>query len=266
MWGSSDKEQKLLDYIEALPKERYESLKGNPEKVIEAIDEYNTVKNVHLMTIGTAKGQLIIEEMRKASPVIMIELGCYVGYSAIMFGSELRKINGTASKASINPKYYSFEANEKFAGIAQKLIDLAGLSDIVEIIVGQAGSTLPEFEQRLNKENGKYTPVDFVFIDHWKDLYVPDLRVLESLNLVYPSTVICADNIFMPGAPEYVKYVQATPQERQEYNLANPNPSGKMYAGRWNVIYDSKTVPVEDPERKLKDAVEVTYCVDYLSG
>lgn len=260
------KEQDLLDHIQGLDSERYDSLKGNPEKVIEAIEEYLNTKGVGFMTIGLHKGQLIIDEMRKASPAIMIELGCYVGYSAILFGNELRKLNAGTAKSALNPKYYSFEANEDFAKIAQTLIDLAGLGDFVEIILGEAGTTLPEFEQRLNRENKTYTPVDFVFIDHWKDLYVPDLRVLESLGLVYPGTVICADNIYRPGAPDYVVYVQATPQDRQKHNDNNPNPSGANYPGRWNLIYDLKTVPVTDPDSGSKDAVEITYCVEYLSG
>uniref|UniRef100_A0A0L0NY97 catechol O-methyltransferase n=1 Tax=Candidozyma auris TaxID=498019 RepID=A0A0L0NY97_CANAR len=260
------KEQDLLDYIESFDKERYDKLKNNPDLVIDAIEEFLEVKKTGFMTIGLPKGELIRKEMQKASPVIMIELGCYIGYSAILFGNELRKINGASSKATVNPKYYSFEANEEYAKIARKLIDLAGLSDLVEIILGQAGTTLPDFEQRTNKENGKYTPVDFVFIDHQKDLYVPDLRILESLNLIYPGTVICADNIYQPGAPEYVKYVQATPQERQEHNSNNPNPSNPMYPGRWNVIYDLKTVPVTNPKTGFKDAVEITRCVEYLSG
>lgn len=258
------KEQDLLKYIES--SDNYESLKGNPQEVINAIEEYLTTNKVGFMTIGLQKGELIIEEMRKVSPQIMIELGCYIGYSAILFGNELRRLNAGGSKASADFKYYSFEANEEFAQIAQKLIDLAGLSDEVEIIIGEAGTTLPEFEQRLNREKKTYSPVDFVFIDHWKDLYVPDLRVLESLNLIYPGTVICADNIYRPGAPEYVAYVQSTPQERQKHNQTVENRSGKMYAGRWNVLYDLRTVPVRTAGRDFEDAVEITRCVEYLSG
>lgn len=258
------KEKELLEYIES--SDNYESLRNHPEKVIEAIEEYLTTKGVGFMTIGLEKGQLIIDEMNKVVPQIMIELGCYIGYSAILFGNELRKLNAGGTKASAKYKYYSFEANPDFAAIAQKLIDLAGLSDDVEIIIGEAGKTLPEFEQRINHESKTYTPVDFVFIDHWKDLYVPDLRVLESLNLIYPGTVICADNIYHPGAPDYVAYVQSTPQERQKHNAAVENRSGKMYTGRWNVLYDLKTVPVKYKDRDFEDAVEVTRCVEYLSG
>lgn len=253
------KEQDLIDFVFGLPPARLESLKGNPTKVLEAIDEFPQP----LMTIGKYKGKLIVEQMCKIEPNIMIELGCYVGYSAILFGNELKKYN---EKGTVHSKYYSFEVNEEFAKFAWQLIDLAGLADCVEIIVGKAGHTLPEFEARLSRENDKYTPVDFIFIDHWKDMYVPDLRVLESLNLVSPGTVICADNIYKPGAPEYVKYVQSTPQERERFNSSVANVSSEVHIGRWNIIYESETVPVTNPETGHEDAVEVTKCVEFLTS
>lgn len=258
------KEQDLLDWIKGFPKEKYESLKNSPEKVLEAIDEYaDSVGGI--MIVGEEKGQLIIEEMRKACPLLMLELGCYVGYSAILFGNELRKLN-EPTKVAKKARYISFELNPEFAKISREIIDLAGLSDIVEIIVGKAGDTLPDFEQRLSKE-GDYTAADFVFIDHWKDMYIPDLRVLESLSLIYPGTVICADNIFIPGAPEYAQYMKSDPQERKEYNEKVPNASGKIYIGRWNIVYDSKTVPIKITKHGGKeDAVEVSKCVEFLSG
>lgn len=47
-----------------------------------------------------------------------------------------------------------------------------------------------------------------VFIDHWKDLYVPDLKRLEEWRYFHEGTVIAADNILYPGAPEYAEYVR----------------------------------------------------------
>jgi catechol O-methyltransferase len=44
--------------------------------------------------------------------------------------------------------------------------------------------------------------VDFVFIDHAKEAYLPDLeRVLER-RWLHPGSVVVADNIKFPGAPE----------------------------------------------------------------
>ena len=56
----------------------------------------------------------------------MIELGGYLGYSAVLFANEIAD--------DPDAKYYSFELNPEFAKIATYVIDLAGLLDKVEIM------------------------------------------------------------------------------------------------------------------------------------
>ena len=122
---------------------------------------------------------------------------------------------------------------------------------------------MPAFRQRLFSENKHYTGLDFIFIDHWKDLYVPDLRVLESLNLIAPGTLIVADNIITPGAPEYVVYVNFSPDEKKLYNETTKNPKERsLLVGGTFLRY--KTIEVATANHK--DAIEVTKCVDYFSG
>ncbi|EMG47649.1 SPBC119.03 Probable catechol O-methyltransferase 1 [Candida maltosa Xu316] len=248
------KEEKFYQYILNLPSDKLKEVKGDPAKVLRLYDEYPD----WFMNIGQYKGKVITEKIREKGPKVMIELGGYLGYSAILFGNELNEDN--------EAKYYSFELNPDFAKIATHLIKLAGLEKKVEIIVGKASYTLPEFKERLLTEKKKYVALDFIFIDHWKDLYVPDLRVLESLNLIAPGTYLAADNILKPGVPQYVEYVNFSPQEKKTFNAENPNPEGKEFLGRWNILYDTKTVEVTDPEKKITDAVELTKCIDYLTG
>lgn len=247
------KEQKLLDHLLSLPEDQLASIRGNPGKVLEAIDNYPA----SFMTIGKNKGKIIVDKMKEVKPMVMIELGCYVGYSAILFANELPKEQGT--------KYYSFEANPDFANIALQIIDLAGLSHKVQIIVGNAAHTLGGFRDTFKRQGLSYSSLDFIFIDHEKSLYVPDLRVLESLNLIAPGTVIAADNIIMPGAPEYVEYVQSSPEEKRDFNYRVENVNGKEFLGRWNIIYKTETIPAIT-SKGHKDAVEITECVEYLNG
>lgn len=254
--SSENKEQKLLDYIFSLPKDKLDSIRGNPQKVLDTIDEYASRVD-RFMNVGKYKGTLVVEKIRDVKPILMIELGCYVGYSAILFAKEL--LQEPASK------YYSFEASPEFAEIARKIIDLAGLSDKIEVIVGNAAKSLVEFEDRLNRERSSYFSIDFIFIDHAKELYVPDIRVLESLNLIAPGTIIVADNIIKPGAPEYAKYVKSSPEEKREFNYQVENVNGKNFLGRWNILYDSETVESLGPGGE-KDAIEITKCVQYLNG
>ena len=243
----SEKVQKLYDYILGLPADELKAISGNPDRVLEEIDRY--CEKVPFMHIGKIKGNLIVEKIRESKPKVVIELGGYFGYSAILFGKEL--LNDPEAK------YYSFEANPFFANISKKLVALAGLSTEVDIFVGEACRLLPEFNSNIREKRGKDAAADFVFIDHWKGLYVPDLRVLESLNLVKKGTTIVADNIIRPGAPEYVKYVQSSPEEKKKYIGEVANPSGKELPGKWNLVYDSKTVDIPD----TGDAIEITKCV-----
>lgn len=258
--NNTTKEQQVLQYVLAQP-----NVQGSPENVLSAIEEFS--RTTRLMIIGRYKGQLVLDEIKEKEPTIMVELGCYVGYSAILFGAELAKQNLKYSQKGNTPaKYYSFEISVEYAEIARQMVEIAGLSNTVEIIVGAAGRTLPIFQHRLKNELHKFTPADIVFIDHGKELYVPDLRVLESSSLIAPETVLLADNIIMPGAPDYVRYVQGSPAYRKAHNEKVKNISNVECQGRWNLLYDSKTVPVENPENGMKDAVEVTRCVSYLSG
>lgn len=250
------KEQQLLEYVLASP--QLDQARGSPEGIISIMNEY--IAKHWFMVINKYKGELILNRLRQSPPNIMIELGCYVGYLAILFAGEMVKHNSAQDAV----KYYSFEVSTTFAEIARQLIDLAGLSSVVEIIVGPAGATLPDFADRL--ATAGVSQLDAVFIDHAKEFYVPDFRVLESLGLVGPGTIIFADNIYTPGAPEYVAYVQGDPQYRMEYNKEHRNPSNPIYEGRWNILYESQTHPVTNPENGHQDAVEITHTLKYLSG
>ncbi|KAI3406584.1 hypothetical protein KGF56_000716 [Candida oxycetoniae] len=250
--SQESKEQKFHDYILNLPQEKKDAIKGKPLEVIKVIDEYPE----RFMDIGREKGNLIINHIRAQKPKRFIELGGYLGYSAVLFANELIE--------DPEAKYFSFEENPEFAKIATDVINLAGLSKKIEIIVGKAAFNLVAFQERL-KQHGEYKSVDFVFIDHWKDLYVPDLREMETLNLIAPGTMIAADNIIKPGAPEYARYVRLSPAEKKEYNKITSNPNGEQFPGRWNIVYETETVKVKFSGGH-EDAVEFTKCIDYLSA
>jgi catechol O-methyltransferase len=53
--------------------------------------------------------------------------------------------------------------------------------------------------------------VGFVLIDHEKSRYVPDMQALEESKLLKKGGVVAADNILIPGAPEYLAYVKEKP-------------------------------------------------------
>ena len=51
-------------------------------------------------------------------------------------------------------------------------------------------------------------PFDFVFLDHDKDAYLADLRRLLDSGRLRAGSVVMADNVLTPGAPDYRSYIR----------------------------------------------------------
>lgn len=163
--------------------------RGDPQDILRTLDRFATEVR-WLMSVGPQKDQLIQELATRlpAGPRVL-EFGAYCGYSAIfmadVFGPGARII--------------SVEINPDSVRASSANIEFAGLSDQVEVIHGSSSETIPGLEGTF----------DLVFFDHWKDLYLPDLKLLEQHQLLRPGSIVVADNvgeIFNPG--EYLDYVR----------------------------------------------------------
>jgi catechol O-methyltransferase len=72
--------------------------------------------------------------------------------------------------------------------------------------LGDGGSTVA----RLRDEHGMGDgTLDFVFIDHDKAAYLPDLELILAERWLRPGAIVVADNIKFPGAPQYRAYMRA---------------------------------------------------------
>lgn len=159
------------------------------------------------MTIGPEKRDHIINLFAAASgpdsadgPKVFLEFGAYVGYSAIALGAALRDLN-PGQKVS----YFSFEKNPLMAAITSSFVELAGLKDVVHVHVGPASESVVRLVAEGKLEKGS---IDFMMLDHWKDIYISDLQLCEERGLLRKGSVVLADNILFPGAPEYLAYVK----------------------------------------------------------
>lgn len=54
--------------------------------------------------------------------------------------------------------------------------------------------------------------MQIVFIDHDKDAYVTDAKLLVASGSLAPGSLLLADNVLMPGIPEYLQYLDESPQ------------------------------------------------------
>lgn len=112
----------------------------------------------------------------------ILEIGALGGYSTIWLARGL----------STNGRLITLEINLRNASLAQRNIERAGLSSIVELRRGRAADLLP----RLAEENSG--PFDLTFIDADK---VSCLEYYEwAVRLSRPGSLIVVDNVVRNGA------------------------------------------------------------------
>jgi catechol O-methyltransferase len=183
------------------------SMQNNPAVILEAMDEFAS-QHDFLINIGNDKGRTVADIIAKHKPKIAVELGGYVGYSAILFAAQMRQVASDPDKVHL----WSLEYDASFAAIATELIALAELQDLVTVVVGSADESL-----RKLKADGKVSSIDFLFLDHVEDLYEQDFRVaMDELGLLKTGAVIFADNVVRPGAPKYREHVRGRTDLRSE--------------------------------------------------
>ncbi len=185
-WQVGDgREQALADYVCA------HARKDDIDDVIRTIDEFSYTKS-YLINIGDEKGRILDRAVAAAHPHRLLELGTYCGYSALRI----------ARAMPADAVLYSIEFSPANAAVARRIWDHAGIGERIVVIVGTLsdGKTL----DTLRREH-EFAPgtVDFAFLDHEKDEYLPDLRRILDRAWLHPGSVVVADNVKYPGAPEY---------------------------------------------------------------
>lgn len=174
-------------------------MEGNPSKILEAIDYFSGQREM-LITLGPEKGRTVTNIIAEEKPQVLVQLGTHVGYTAILFADEMRKQRPNESSIHV----WALEIEPKFVAIASELVELAGLQDIVTTVTGSADESL-----RRIKADGRLTNIDMLFIDHVEERFRPDLEVvMDELGLLKSGACVVADNIIVPGAPEYREYVR----------------------------------------------------------
>ncbi|KAF8537156.1 S-adenosyl-L-methionine-dependent methyltransferase [Trichophaea hybrida] len=247
VYHDDGREQDLLKHIFSLPPRELSKLRNNSKAILSTIDKFATSK--YLMNIGEMKGLHIVNQISTVRPKICLELGGYIGYSTILFGSAVKEAAGGNNAA----KYYCLEHNPVFAAIIMALVDLAGLSDVVKVVIGPSTESI----SRLAEEGVLKDGVDFMFLDHLKPLYTPDLKLCESLGLIKVGTVLAADNMVKPGNPPYHKYVNMSPSEKAV------EAEGKKGAERGDptLRYENEWIESWEPQA-VRDALEISKIFD----
>jgi predicted O-methyltransferase YrrM len=138
------------------------------------------------LPISKEQGQSIQQMIIDNNCKNVVEFGTSFGISTIYLANAVEQTSG---------KVISTELLESKAQTAIKNIEDAGLSKYVEVKIGDAMETLKTFTE----------PIDFLFLDGWKDLYLPLFQMLEPQ--FHKDSLIYADNMDMNGTKEYANYV-----------------------------------------------------------
>jgi predicted O-methyltransferase YrrM len=147
--------------------------------------------------IGPEKGALFEQSLQQAKPTLALELGTFLGYSAIRTARNLAPGGGLIC----------VEANPDNAAVARQLVQFAGVPEgqvlVVEGLAKQVINSLPLLLQDMQQQQQQQQQslrFDVVFLDHSKNDYLPDLQRLEQLGLVRQGTTVMADNVVYPGS------------------------------------------------------------------
>ncbi len=166
-----------------------------PETVLKSIEREATKKGFPI--IGPHRGIFLDEVVKHYRPTKILEVGTFVGYSAIRMARLL-------AEGSL---LTCVELNPDLARVAMSNIGRAGLGDKVHVLVGDAKKILPELKGGF----------DMIFLDADKREYLDYLKSCEPF--LRPGNVVVADNV--KSHPHelagYLDYVRRSGKFRSEY-------------------------------------------------
>ena len=153
-----------------------------PDEALEAALRESEREGLPAINVSATEGKLLQMLVEISGTRKILEIGTLGGYSAIHFARALPE-GGTL---------LSLELDEHHAEVARRNVGRAGLSEKVEIRVGDARRSLNDLV-----ESGE-GPFDLIFIDADKEGYPEYLD--WSLRLSRPGTLILGDNAIREGS------------------------------------------------------------------
>ena len=166
-----DKDAIVYPYITEYLRKEIPERKG----ILKELEEYAEINSVPIVTPETAK--FLETMMCLKRPVRILEIGCAIGYSAILMSQYL------AEGGSITTLEWDAETCE----IARANIEKAGLSDKITVVLGDAKDIIPTL-------TGEY---DVIFLDGPKAHYIYMLN--DCIRLLKKGGMLISDNILYKG-------------------------------------------------------------------
>lgn len=87
-----------------------------------------------------------------------------------------------------------------------------------------------------------YQLVQIYFIDHEKTVYLSDAKLIIESGTLQPGSLLVADNVLIPGAPDYLEFIESSPL---------------FSTTRHEVTMGGRGLPLDGPQRTMVDAISV---------
>ena len=171
---------------------------GDIDDVIATIDEFAYEKSF-LINVGDEKGALLDAAVRRANP--RWRWSWAPTAATARCGSPARRRRPRCSPSSSRP------AN---AEMAQRIWAHAGVADRVTCVVGTIGDGGRTLDALATEHGFAAGQLDFLFIDHDKGAYLPDLQSILDRGWLHRGSIVVADNVLIPGSPKYRAFMNAS--------------------------------------------------------
>mmetsp|Transcript_53811 Transcript_53811/g.83764 ORF Transcript_53811/g.83764 Transcript_53811/m.83764 type:complete len:418 (+) Transcript_53811:1-1254(+) len=194
-WYRYQKLGRLVDFVES------RAIYGNPQSVLSSIEGFvNDAHHRWLKIAGGPKAEVVEAATRGrplASHEMCVEMGCFVGYTAIRLGMllGLQRNQNPSMRAAV----LSTELESVHVCIGRHHIDMAGLSSAAEVLPGHIPWTTPRYLEMLG-----YAGIGFTFMDHKGTRFHADLSECRALRVLSPLSRLLCDNVLKPGAPDHL--------------------------------------------------------------
>ena len=175
---NTENTRELLEEIDGY----IEDLFGSSDEVLEATLRDSRRGGLPDINVSPNQGRLLQLMVEISGARRVLEIGTLGGYSAIHLARGLPE----------GGRLVSLELDGHHADVARTNVKRAGLSEVVEIRVGDAHELLDDLAE------GDEAPFDLVFIDADKEGYPDYLQA--GLRLVRPGSLILGDNTIRGGS------------------------------------------------------------------
>lgn len=208
---------------------------GDVNSVIDAMSNFVTYYPMY--SLSPLKAKVLEDTIKSSNPAKILEIGTFFGFSALHICR------------SMSPKsnLVCIEGNEDNAKVAKEMINRAfgnneNVLGRIKVVVGLSNAIL---DSKYVKKTLGGNDFDFVFFDHDKDCYLPDLQRLESRDLLNKEKcILIADNVIYPGAPDFLRYVDTNLSSGWKTDLKRMPFERKGYETKFKEVDDAMSISV----------------------